>query len=73
MRSWVLLLPALSSNELDILVVAPGRRLLRPWLTLVLDDHSRAIAGYSLLIDAHPAMNTALALRQAIWRKDDPD
>ncbi|WP_207543698.1 Mu transposase C-terminal domain-containing protein [Salipiger marinus] len=60
-------------TELDILVVAPGRRLLRPWLTLVLDDYSRAIAGYSLLIDAPSAMNTALALRQAIWRKDDPD
>ncbi len=60
-------------TELDILVVAPGRRLLRPWLTLVLDGYSRAITGYSLLIDAPSAMNTALALRQAIWRKDDPD
>jgi putative transposase len=60
-------------TELDILVVAPGRRLLRPWLTLVLDDHSRAIAGHSLLTGAPSAMNTALALRQAIWRKGDPD
>lgn len=60
-------------TELDILVVTPGRQPLRPWLTLVLDDHSRAIAGYSLLIDAPSAMNTALALRQAIWRKGDPD
>lgn len=60
-------------TELDILVVAPGRRPMRPWLTLVLDDHSRAIAGYSLLADAPSTMNTALALRQAIWRKGDPD
>ena len=36
-------------TELDILVVGAGRRPLRPWLTLVLDDHSRAVAGYSLL------------------------
>lgn len=60
-------------TELDILVAAPGRRPLRPWLTLVLDDHSRAVAGYSLLTDAPSALNTALALRQAIWRKGDPD
>jgi putative transposase len=60
-------------TELDILVVTPDRQSLRPWLTLVLDDHSRAIAGYSLLTDAPSAMNTALALRQAIWRKGDSD
>jgi hypothetical protein len=38
----------------------------------VLDDHSRAIAGYSLLTDAPSTLNTALALRQAIWRKGAP-
>lgn len=60
-------------TELDILVVGSGGKRLRPWLTVVLDDHSRAVAGYSLLIDAPSALNTALALRQAIWRKGDPD
>jgi putative transposase len=60
-------------TELDVLVVGAGGKTLRPWLTVVLDDHSRAVAGYSLLTDAPSALNTALALRQAIWRKGDAD
>ena len=60
-------------TELDVLVVGERGKALRPWLTVVLDDHSRAVAGYSLLTDAPSALNTALALRQAIWRKGDPD
>jgi putative transposase len=59
-------------TELDVLVVGERGKALRPWLTVVLDDHSRAVAGYSLLTDAPSALNTALALRQAIWRKGDP-
>lgn len=42
----------------------------RPWLTVVIDDYSRAIAGYSLSFSAPSAYQTALALRQAIWRKE---
>ena len=60
-------------TELDILVVGEKGKARRPWLTVVLDDHSRAVAGYSLLTDAPSALNTAPALRQAIWRKGDPD
>jgi putative transposase len=41
----------------------------RPWLTVVLDDYSRALCGYYLSFEAPNAVNTALALRQAIWRK----
>lgn len=44
----------------------------RPWLTVVLDDHSRVVAGYHLGFAAPSAMGTALALRDAIWRKQDP-
>jgi putative transposase len=36
------------------------------------DDHSRAIAGYAVNLDAPSALQTALALRQAIWRKSEP-
>jgi hypothetical protein len=36
------------------------------------DDHSRAIAGYAVNLGAPSALQTALALRQAIWRKADP-
>ncbi|HIY65080.1 Mu transposase C-terminal domain-containing protein [Microbacterium sp. C7(2022)] len=59
-------------TELDILIVDADGKPDRPWLTTVLDDHSRAICGYMVFTGAPSAMNTALALRQAIWRKTDP-
>ncbi|WP_458042930.1 DDE-type integrase/transposase/recombinase [Microbacterium sp. HM-570] len=58
-------------TELDILIVGADGKPVRPWLTTVLDDHSRAICGYMVFTGAPSAMNTALALRQAIWRKTD--
>jgi putative transposase len=39
---------------------------------VVLDDHSRAVAGFTVTLDAPSALQTALALRQAIWRKSVP-
>src|SRR5712691_978239 len=57
---------------LDILLVRDGQAPAKPCLTVVIDDYSRAIAGYFLTFDAPSALNTSLALRQAIWRKDDP-
>ncbi|MEM9761708.1 MAG: Mu transposase C-terminal domain-containing protein [Pseudomonadota bacterium] len=57
---------------LDVLVLDAGGAPVRPWLTLVLDDHSRAIAGYCVFLGAPTALQTSLALRQAIWRKTDP-
>ena len=39
---------------------------------MIEDDHSRAIAGYAVNLGAPSALQTALALRQAIWRKADP-
>ncbi|AOP53763.1 Mu transposase C-terminal domain-containing protein [Brevibacterium aurantiacum] len=59
-------------TELDILIKDASGRPERPWLTTVIDDYSRAICGYMVFTGAPSAMNTALALRQAIWRKDDP-
>jgi putative transposase len=47
------------------------RRTAKPWLTVILDDYSRAIAGYFLSFESPSSLNTALALRQAIWRKED--
>ncbi|MAP44977.1 MAG: transposase [Sphingobium sp.] len=72
---------AATSNEmwqadhtvLDILVLDDAGTPVRPWLTVIVDDHSRAIAGYFLSLDAPSALNTALALRQAIWRKPNPE
>jgi len=57
---------------LDILVLDEGGRPVRPWLTTVIDDHSRAIAGYLVFLGSPSALNTSLALRHAIWRKADP-
>jgi putative transposase len=57
---------------LDILLLREGHAPTKPWLTVVLDDYSRALAGYFLTFDAPSALNTSLALRQAIWRKEDP-
>lgn len=37
-----------------------------------MDDYSRAICGYTVFVGAPSALNTALALRQAIWRKPHP-
>ncbi|GHO51146.1 Mu transposase C-terminal domain-containing protein [Ktedonospora formicarum] len=43
----------------------------RPWLTVIEDDKSRAIAGYRLSWSSPSAIQTALTLRQAMWRKED--
>lgn len=72
---------AAASNEmwqadhtvLDILVLDDAGDPVRPWLSVVLDDHSRAIPGYFISLDAPSALNTALALRHAIWRKPNPE
>lgn len=58
---------------LDLWVVTPSGRPARPWLTLIEDDHSRAVAGYAVNLAAPSALTTALAFRQAIWRKPWPD
>ena len=59
-------------TQLDIVIVGRDEKPDRPWLTTVMDDHSRAICGYTVFTGAPSAMQTALALRQAIWRKPDP-
>lgn len=57
---------------LDVLILDPRGKPARPWLTTVIDDHSRAVAGYMAFLGAPSTLNTSLALRQAIWRKEDP-
>lgn len=57
---------------LDVLILDERGKPVRPWLTTVLDDHSRAVAGYTVFLGAPSVLNTCLALRQAIWRKSDP-
>ncbi len=52
-------------TELDIRVLDDQGESVRPWLTVVLDDYSRAVAGYYLTFAAPSAIGTALALHQA--------
>lgn len=57
---------------IDLWIRTPSGKPARPWLTVIQDDHSRAVAGYALNLGAPSTLNTALALRQGIWRKTDP-
>jgi putative transposase len=59
-------------TELDLLILDANRTPARPWLTIVEDDCSRAVAGYTVFLGAPSALNLSLALRQAIWRKTEP-
>jgi len=56
---------------LDILLVREDGTAAKPWLTIVIDDASRAVAGYYLAFDPPSSLRTSLALRQAIWRKEE--
>ena len=57
---------------LDLLILDEAGKPARPWLTTVVDDHSRAVAGTMVFLGAPSTLQTSLALRQAIWRKADP-
>jgi len=58
--------------QLDMLLVRENDIAARPWLTIVIDDYSRAVAGYYLAFDPPSSLRTSLALRQGIWRKSHP-
>ena len=58
-------------TQLDLWARREDGKAARPWLTIVIDDYSRAIAGFFLSFDCPSAAQTALALRQAIWRKSE--
>lgn len=59
-------------TQLDVMVLDESDRPVRPWLTVILDDKSRAVAAYTVFLGDPTALQTVLALRQAIWRKSDP-
>jgi putative transposase len=61
-------------TPLDIELVqsdVDSAKTAKPWLSVILDDYSRAVAGYLLSFESPSSLNTALALRQAIWRKEN--
>jgi putative transposase len=59
-------------KQLGIVLLNAQGKPMKPYLTAVEDDYSRAIAGYRLSFSPSKAIHTALTLRQAIWYKQDP-
>lgn len=57
---------------MDIWLIDDNGKHKRPWLTIIIDDFSRTIAGYFLTFQNPCVQNTCLALRRAIWYKSDP-
>lgn len=57
-------------SPLDILVLNSKHEPIKPWLTVIIDDYSRAVPGYFLGFQPPSSMRVATALRQAIWHKD---
>ncbi len=52
---------------LDLLILDEAGKPARPWLTTVVDDHSRAIAGYTVFLGAPCVLNTCLASYAGNW------
>src|SRR4029434_4753272 len=57
---------------LDIWVRDGSGPLARPSLTVIMDDSRGAMAGFRISFAAPSSMQTALTLRQAMWRKSLP-
>lgn len=55
--------------KMDIILINHKGKPQRPWLTVIMDDYSRCIAGYYLTFESPSSQNTSLALHQAIWYK----
>ena len=53
-------------TPLDLWAHDERGRPVRPWLTVILDDYSRAVAGFRLSVTAPTALHTALALRDRV-------
>jgi putative transposase len=58
-------------TQLDLWAIRDDGQPARPWMSIIIDDHSRAIAGFSFSFNSPSALLTSLTLRQAIWRKAD--
>lgn len=58
---------------LDIALLDTTGAPVRPWLTVLLDDYSRVVTGYTVFLGAPTAEQTALAFHQAVNSKTNPD
>ena|SRR2546422_1700228 len=62
----------ITQARVDVWLLDEAGKPARPWLTVIEDDYSRAIASDRLSFQESTALTTALTLRTAIWRKEDP-
>ena len=53
-------------TQLDILILDASGKEARPWLTTVVDDHSRAVAGYMVMLGAPSALRAVSARCESI-------
>jgi putative transposase len=56
---------------LDVMILDAQHEPVRPWLTVILDDYSRAAAGYTVFQGAPSAEQTALAFHHAVTAKPE--
>ena len=56
--------------RLRIWLLDEDGQAVRPWLRVILDDYSRAVAGYRVTVSAPTALHSALTLRQAMLPKN---
>ncbi len=54
----------------DVFVIAPGGKILRPWLTAWMDVRSRSIMGWCISFQPN-SYTVALALRHGVLKKED--
>src|SRR5260370_3392929 len=59
-------------TPLDVLLLDEAGKPAKPYLTAIEDDYSRMIVGYRLSFQPATALTTALTLRHAIWRTEQP-
>jgi putative transposase len=59
-------------TPVDVWVLDERGRPAKPWLSVILDDYSRMVAGYFLGFAAPTAIQTAVTWRGAIGRKLEP-
>jgi putative transposase len=54
-------------SPLDISLVCPGGEPEKPWLTIVMDDYSRAVAGCLLSFEPPSPLHTSFALSRTAY------
>src|ERR1700722_13730599 len=60
-------------TQLDLTILDASGKIVRPWLTTVFDNHSRALAGYFVFLGAPSALQTSLCPARGDLAQSRPD